>query len=86
MHRVLHAIGRAWLMPMVNTIAMNEHLVEELWHKLRRRFLANRVIDTVEDLIEASRHAWNAAHQPGFIKPVTGFSWLPPLTARRLRH
>src|SRR6266849_1125598 len=55
--------------------------VEELWHELRRRFLANRVIDTLEDLIEACCNAWNAAlHQPGFIKSVTGFSWLPALT------
>src|SRR6266853_86080 len=121
--------GAAIVMPMVNTIAMNEHLieigrcvspgahavlildgagwhpreglavpanitllflptyspelnpVEELWHELRRRFLANRVIDTLEDLIEACCNAWNAAlHQPGFIKSVTGFSWLPALT------
>jgi DDE superfamily endonuclease len=27
--------------------------VEELWHELRRRFFANRVIDTVEELIAA---------------------------------
>jgi putative transposase len=57
--------------------------VEELWHGLRRHFLANRVIDTVEDLVEACCNAWNAAlHQPGFIKSVTGFSWLPALTAK----
>jgi hypothetical protein len=124
--------GAAIVMPMVNTIAMNEHLVEigrcvspgahavlildgagwhpreglavptnislvflptyspqlnpveELWHELRRHYLANRVIDTVEELIEACCYAWNAAlHKPGFIKSVTGFSWLPPpLTAK----
>ncbi len=119
--------GAAIVMPMVNTAAMNEHLVEigrcvspgahaalvldgagwhpreglavpanisllflptyspelnpaeELWHELRRHFLANRVIDTVEELIDACCNAWNAALQkPGFIKSVTGFSWLPP--------
>jgi DDE superfamily endonuclease len=124
--------GAAIVMPMVNTSAMNEHLVEigccispgahavlildgagwhpraglavpanitllflptyspelnpveELWHELRRHYLANRVIDTVEELIEACCYAWNAAlHKPGFIKSVTGFSWLPPpLTAK----
>ena len=56
--------------------------VEELWHELRRRFFANRVIHTVEQLIEACCAAWNAAlAQPGFIKSVTGYSWLPSLKA-----
>src|SRR6266851_3595352 len=125
--------GAAIVMPMVNTIAMNEHLieigrcvspgahavlildgagwhpreglavpanitllflptyspelnpVEELWHELRRRFLANRVIDTLEDLIEACCNAWNAAlHKPGFIKSVTGFSIPASLTPASL--
>jgi hypothetical protein len=54
--------------------------VEELWHELRRRYLANRVIDNVEQLIEACCTAWNRAlRTPGFIKSVTGFSWLPAL-------
>jgi len=123
--------GAAIVMPMINTVAMNEHLVEigrcvspeahavlildgagwhpreglavpanisllflptyspelnpaeELWHELRRHFLANSVIDTVEDLIDACCNAWNAAlHKPGFIKSVTGFSWLPPLNTK----
>lgn len=55
---------------------------EELWHELRRHFLANRVIDTVEQLIDACCQAWNTAlKRPGFIKSVTGFSWLPSLKA-----
>lgn len=54
--------------------------VEELWHELRRRFFANRMIDTVDQLIDACCNAWNAAlAQPGFIRSVTGFSWLPAL-------
>lgn len=56
--------------------------VEELWHELRRRYFANRIIDTVEQLIDVCCDAWNAAlAQPGFIKSVTGFSWLPALNA-----
>jgi hypothetical protein len=123
--------GAAIIMPMINTAAMNEHLVEssrcvsphahavlildgagwhpreglavpanislrflptyspelnpaeELWHERRRHFLANRVIDTGEDLIEACCNAWNAALlKPGFIKSVTGFSWLPSLNTK----
>jgi len=57
--------------------------VEELWYELRRHFLAKRAIDTVDELIEARCNAWNAAlHKPGFIKSVTGFSWLPPLNKK----
>ena len=54
--------------------------VEEFWHELRRRFFANRIIDTVEELIEACCTAWNTALKtPGFIKSVTGYYWLPAL-------
>jgi hypothetical protein len=56
--------------------------VEELWHELRRHYLANRVIDTVEGLIEACCTAWMPVlTSPGFIKSVTGFSWLLTLKA-----
>jgi len=55
---------------------------EELWHELRRHFLANRLIDTVDQLIDACCDAWSAVlRRPGFIRSVTGFSWLPSLKA-----
>jgi hypothetical protein len=55
--------------------------VEELWHELRRHYFANRVIETVDQLVEACCNAWNAASaKPGFIKSVTGFTWLPALS------
>jgi hypothetical protein len=53
---------------------------EELWHELRRLFLANRISDTVDQLIDACCYAWNAAlSRPGFIKSATGYSWPPSL-------
>lgn len=53
---------------------------EELWHEMRRNHFALRTFDTVEDVIEACCEAWNAAvNKTGFIRSVTGFSWLPGL-------
>lgn len=57
--------------------------VEELWHELRRRYLAMRIIADVEQLIDVCCKTWNAAlAQPGFIKSVTGFAWLPALNPK----
>ena len=53
---------------------------EEFWHELRRNHFHLRIFETVEDVIDACCNAWNTAlHKPGFIRSVTGFSWLPGL-------
>ena len=38
--------------------------VEELWHELRRRYFANRIIDTVEQLIDACCEALECCTRP----------------------
>jgi hypothetical protein len=50
--------------------------VENVWQYLRQNFLANRVFDDYEDIIDACCKAWNAlAMLPGQVQSITDRSW-----------
>ena len=49
---------------------------ENIWQYLRQNYLANRVFETYEDILDACCNAWNAlAAQPGRIASIATRSW-----------
>lgn len=52
--------------------------VEKLWQHLRERFLSHRVLRDLEAVIEGACRAWNGlVAEPGRVRSLTAFPWLP---------
>lgn len=50
--------------------------VEQIWQYLKDKFLANRVFDSLEDILDACCEAWNAfANNPSLIASLTTRDW-----------
>lgn len=51
--------------------------VEQIWQYLKDKFLANRVFDSLEDIVDACCEAWNAfANNPALITSLTTRDWI----------
>lgn len=50
--------------------------VENVWQFLRQNYLAHRVLDTYDDIVQACCHAWNAlASAPDRIRSIATRHW-----------
>jgi len=50
--------------------------VENVWQFLRQNYLAHRVLDTYDEIVEACCHAWNAlACAPDRIRSIASRPW-----------
>ena len=55
---------------------------ENVWQYLRQNYLANRVFETYEAIVDACCHAWNSlTAQPGRIKSIATREWAAQVTA-----
>jgi DDE superfamily endonuclease len=53
--------------------------VEKVWQYLRDRHLSHRVLPDYAAILDAACAAWNAlAAEPGRLRSLTSFPWLPP--------
>lgn len=56
--------------------------VEKLWQHLRERFFSHRVLPNLVAVIDAACNAWNwLVTEPGRVRSLTAFPWLPPSVA-----
>lgn len=50
--------------------------VEQIWQYIKDKFLANRVFESSEDILDACCEAWNSfANNPSLISSLTSRSW-----------
>ncbi len=50
---------------------------ENIWEYLRQNFLAGRIFETYDDIVDACCNAWNAlASEPGRIQSIATRDWL----------
>lgn len=50
--------------------------VEQIWQYLKDKFLANRVFDSLEEILDACCEAWNSfANNPSLISSLTTRDW-----------
>lgn len=50
---------------------------ENIWEYLRQNYLAGRIFDTYDDIVDACCNAWNALTElPGRIKSIASRDWL----------
>jgi transposase len=53
--------------------------VEKLWQYLRERLLSHRVFRDLAAVVDAASAAWNRlVAEPGRVRSLTRFPWLPP--------
>lgn len=53
--------------------------VEKLWRYLREPFFSHRVLPSLAAVIDVACEAWNRlVAEPGRIRSLTAFPWLPP--------
>jgi hypothetical protein len=53
--------------------------VERVWQYLRDRWLSHRVLPDYAAVLDAACAAWNAVRaEPGRLRSLTSFPWLPP--------
>ncbi len=56
--------------------------VENVWQFLRQNYLANRVFDTYEAIVDACCEAWNAlVTEPNRIRSIASRPWAKTVTA-----
>jgi transposase len=56
--------------------------VENIWQYLRQNYLANRVFDTYDDILDACCDAWNAlAGMPDTIRSIATREWAKEVSA-----
>ncbi len=55
---------------------------ENIWQFLRQNFLAGRIFDTYDDIVDACCKAWNALiSETGHIKSIASRNWLHCVTS-----
>ena len=56
--------------------------VENIWQFLRQNYLANRIYDTYDAVVDACRDAWNAlAAAPETIRSIASRAWAKTVNA-----
>lgn len=55
--------------------------IERVWLYLRERFLSHRLWPSYQEILDACCAAWNCLRaEPGRIRSLCSFGWLPPVT------